>query len=159
MLLLATLRLLWRLANHPPQYADEMPAWQRGAAHGLHWLLYILMFAVPLSGYFYSLAAGFLTGKYRKAEDASKSPRGAKTTQLYLNDRGLRILAALEQVSARVAAPMGEVAVAWVMRQPAIASPIASASNLEQLQSLIRASQLQLDADAMATLNAASAEA
>jgi len=58
-LLLATLRLLWRLANHPPQYADEMPAWQRGAAHGLHWLLYILMFAVPLSGYFYSLAAGF----------------------------------------------------------------------------------------------------
>ncbi len=108
---------------------------------------------------FYSLAAGFLTGKYRKAEDASKSPRGAKTTQLYLNDRGLRILAALEQVSARVAAPMGEVAVAWVMRQPAIASPIASASNLEQLQSLIRASQLQLDADAMATLNAASAEA
>ncbi|MGE8448205.1 MAG: aldo/keto reductase [Comamonas sp.] len=108
---------------------------------------------------FYSLAAGFLTGKYRQAEDASKSPRGAKTTQLYLNDRGLRILAALEQVSARVAAPMGEVAVAWVMRQPAIASPIASASNLEQLQSLIRASQLQLDADAMATLNAASAEA
>ncbi|WP_312409175.1 aldo/keto reductase [Comamonas sp.] len=108
---------------------------------------------------FYSLAAGFLTGKYRQAEDASKSPRGAKTTQLYLNDRGLRILAALEQVSARVAAPMGEVAVAWVMRQPAIASPIASASNLEQLQSLIRASRLQLDADAMATLNAASAEA
>lgn len=108
---------------------------------------------------FYSLAAGFLTGKYRKSEDASKSPRGAKTTQLYLNDRGLRILAALEQVSARIAAPMGEVAVAWVMRQPAIASPIASASNLEQLQSLIRASQLQLDADAMATLNAASAEA
>jgi len=58
-LLLATLRLLWRLLNHPPQYADQMPAWQRGAAHGLHWLLYILMFAVPLSGYLFSLAAGF----------------------------------------------------------------------------------------------------
>jgi len=58
-LLLAALRLLWRLANHPPQYADQMPAWQRGAAHGLHWLLYVLMFAVPLSGYLYSLAAGF----------------------------------------------------------------------------------------------------
>ena len=107
---------------------------------------------------FYSLAAGFLTGKYRTAEDASKSPRGAKTTQLYLNDRGLRILAALEQVSSRLDAPLGEVAVAWVMRQPAIASPIASASNLEQLQSLIRASQLPLDDDAMAVLNAASAE-
>ena len=57
-LALATLRLLWRLANHPPAYADAMPAWQRGAAHGLHWLLYLLMFAVPLSGYFYSLASG-----------------------------------------------------------------------------------------------------
>ncbi|OON60340.1 cytochrome b [Massilia sp. KIM] len=56
-LALAALRLLWRLFKHPPEYADEMPAWQRGAAHGLHWLLYILMFAVPLSGYFYSLAA------------------------------------------------------------------------------------------------------
>ena len=55
---LAALRLLWRLFRHPPAYADEMPAWQRGAAHGLHWLLYGLMFAVPLSGYFYSLAAG-----------------------------------------------------------------------------------------------------
>ena len=55
---LATLRLLWRLANHPPAYADAMPDWQRGAAHGLHWLLYLLMFAVPLSGYFYSLASG-----------------------------------------------------------------------------------------------------
>lgn len=58
-LLLATLRLLWRLLRHPPAYADDMPAWQRGAAHGLHWLLYILMFAVPLSGYFYSLASGY----------------------------------------------------------------------------------------------------
>lgn len=55
---LATLRLLWRLFRHPPAYADDMPTWQRGAAHGLHWLLYVLMFAVPLSGYFYSLAAG-----------------------------------------------------------------------------------------------------
>ncbi|KFI06144.1 cytochrome b [Massilia sp. BSC265] len=58
-LLLAALRLLWRLFRHPPAYADEMPAWQRGAAHGLHWLLYLLMFAVPLSGYFYSLATGY----------------------------------------------------------------------------------------------------
>lgn len=56
---LAALRLLWRLFNHPPQYADDLPAWQRGAAHGLHVLLYVLMFAVPLSGYFFSLAAGF----------------------------------------------------------------------------------------------------
>jgi cytochrome b561 len=57
-LLLAALRLLWRLRNKPPAYPATMPAWQRRAAHTLHGLLYVLMFAVPLSGYFYSLAAG-----------------------------------------------------------------------------------------------------
>lgn len=58
-LLLAALRLLWRLKNRPPALPKGMPAWQRGAAHGLHHLLYVFMFAVPLSGYFYTLAAGF----------------------------------------------------------------------------------------------------
>jgi cytochrome b561 len=57
-LLLATLRLLWRLLHRAPAYPDAMPPWQRQAAHALHGLLYILIFAVPLSGYFYSLAAG-----------------------------------------------------------------------------------------------------
>ena len=107
---------------------------------------------------FYSLAAGFLTGKYRTAADASKSARGAKTTSLYLNDRGLRILGAMEAVATRLHCDLGQVAVAWVMRQPGIAAPIASASNMQQLQSLIAASRLQLDAAAMASLNAVSAE-
>lgn len=57
-LALACARLLWRLAHRPPAYPDTMPGWQRHAAHGLHGLLYVLMFAVPISGYFYSLAAG-----------------------------------------------------------------------------------------------------
>ena len=57
-LALAALRLLWRLRSRPPAYPGTMPAWQRSAAHALHGLLYVLMFAVPLSGYFYSLAAG-----------------------------------------------------------------------------------------------------
>ena len=57
-LLLAALRLLWRLRNTPPAYPATMPVWQARAAHALHGLLYVLMFAVPLSGYFYSLAAG-----------------------------------------------------------------------------------------------------
>ena len=55
---LAALRLLWRLKNSAPEYPAGMPHWQKGAAHGLHGLLYVLMFAVPLSGYFYSLSAG-----------------------------------------------------------------------------------------------------
>jgi len=58
-MLLAVLRLLWRLKNRPPAFLAAMPAWQRGAAHGLHHLLYVFIFAVPLSGYFYTLAAGF----------------------------------------------------------------------------------------------------
>ncbi len=55
---LACLRLLWRLGHRPPPDPASMPAWQRGAAHAVHWALYGLVFAVPLSGYFYSLAAG-----------------------------------------------------------------------------------------------------
>jgi len=58
-LALAALRLLWRLFNKPPAYQAGMPRWQHGAAHGLHLTLYVLMFAVPLSGYFFSLAAGY----------------------------------------------------------------------------------------------------
>jgi cytochrome b561 len=57
-LALAALRLLWRLRSRPPAYPEGMAPWQRSAAHALHGLLYVLMFAVPLSGYFYSLAAG-----------------------------------------------------------------------------------------------------
>ncbi|WP_338845471.1 cytochrome b [Massilia sp. W12] len=58
-LLLATLRLLWRLGHAAPAYPASMPAWQQRAAHSLHHLLYLLFFAVPLAGYFYSLAAGY----------------------------------------------------------------------------------------------------
>lgn len=57
-LALATLRLLWRLGHRAPAYPATMPGWQRGVAHALHGLLYLLLFAVPLSGYFYSLASG-----------------------------------------------------------------------------------------------------
>ena len=56
---LAALRLLWRLTHRPPAYPASMPSWQKNAANGLHGLLYVLMFAVPLSGYFYTLSAGF----------------------------------------------------------------------------------------------------
>ncbi len=107
---------------------------------------------------FYALAAGFLTGKYRTEADAAKSARGKNTTAKYLNERGLRILAALDTVAARYGATPGQVAVAWQIVQPGIAAPIASATSLPQLQELVKASQLTLDAEAMATLNTASAE-
>ncbi|MEG2999464.1 MAG: aldo/keto reductase [Comamonas sp.] len=107
---------------------------------------------------FYALAAGFLTGKYRSEADAAKSARGAKTTSLYLNPRGLRILDALDQVASQYQAQPGEVAIAWLLTRPGIAAPIASATSLAQLQSLVNAATLQLDAAALALLNAASQE-
>lgn len=107
---------------------------------------------------FYALAAGFLTGKYRTAADAAKSARGANTTAKYLNDRGLRILAVLDAVAQRYNATPGQVAVAWQIVQPGITAPIASATSVAQLYELVKATQLQLDSDALAQLDAASAQ-
>jgi aryl-alcohol dehydrogenase-like predicted oxidoreductase len=106
---------------------------------------------------FYALAAGFLTGKYRSETDAAKSARGKNTTAKYLNPRGLRILAALDSVAARLGATPARVAIAWVMAQEGVTSPIASATSLAQLQELVAAAQLRLDAAALAELGAASA--
>jgi aryl-alcohol dehydrogenase-like predicted oxidoreductase len=106
---------------------------------------------------YYALAAGFLTGKYRSAADATKSQRGASTVKKYLNPRGLRILAALDQVAERTGHTPAQVAIAWVMAQPAITSPIASATSVQQLQELVQAAQLKLDAEALALLDKASA--
>lgn len=107
---------------------------------------------------FYAIAAGFLSGKYRQAEDAGKSARGANTVKKYLNGRGLKILAALDEASQRTGAPQARIAIAWVMAQPAIAAPIASASNLDQLREITRAAELKLDAATMKLLDDASAE-
>lgn len=108
---------------------------------------------------FYALAAGFLTGKYRDAADAAKSMRGKATVGKYLNPRGLRILAALDDVAARTGATLGQVALAWQMAQPAVTAPIASATSLAQLQELAAAARLKLDAGSMAQLDAATAAA
>jgi aryl-alcohol dehydrogenase-like predicted oxidoreductase len=105
---------------------------------------------------YYSLAAGFLTGKYRSEADLAKSARGAKTKN-YLNDRGYRILAALDQVAARYKSTPGKVAVAWLLARPSITAPIASATSVEQLRDLLDATRLDLDLAAVRTLTDASA--
>jgi aryl-alcohol dehydrogenase-like predicted oxidoreductase len=107
---------------------------------------------------FYALAAGFLTGKYRSEADAGKSARGASTTKKYLNPRGLRILAALDEVAGTYGATPGQVALAWQIARPSITAPIASATSVQQLDELARAAQLSLDAEAIALLDEASAE-
>jgi aryl-alcohol dehydrogenase-like predicted oxidoreductase len=105
---------------------------------------------------YFSLAAGFLTGKYRSEADLAKSPRG-KRVQGYLNPRGMRVLAALDQVSARHGATLAQVAIAWLLSNPTITAPIASATSIEQLEGLIAAMQLKLEPTDVAELNEASA--
>jgi aryl-alcohol dehydrogenase-like predicted oxidoreductase len=92
---------------------------------------------------YYALAAGFLTGKYRSESDFGKSPRG-KGAGKYLDDKGKRILAAMDKVTERTGAAHAEIALAWINAQPGIAAPIASARSLEQLQSLVRGARLTL---------------
>ena len=105
---------------------------------------------------YYALAKGFLSGKYRSRADLAKSPRG-KDACAYLDERGHRILAALDEVSARHAAAPAQVALAWIMARPGITAPIASATSLAQLESLIGAVTLQLSKADMKRLDAAGA--
>lgn len=105
---------------------------------------------------YYSLASGFLSGKYRSEKDFSKSPRGGGIKK-YLDARGLRILAALDRVAAETKATPAQVALAWLMARPGITAPIASATTRAQLDELMAAASLQLDAGAMKRLNDASA--
>jgi aryl-alcohol dehydrogenase-like predicted oxidoreductase len=97
-------------------------------------------------GYF-SLARGFLSGKYRSTADAAKSARGKAAVDKYLNPRGEKILAALDAVARRNNATQAAVAIAWIGAQPGVGAPIASATSVEQVQSLAAGARLKLSAD------------
>lgn len=105
---------------------------------------------------YFSLASGFLTGKYRSEADLASSSR-AQFVKEYLNDRGTRILRALDEVARDVHSTPAKVSLAWLMARPSITAPIASATSLEQLRDLIDATELKLDAAAIHRLNNASA--
>jgi aryl-alcohol dehydrogenase-like predicted oxidoreductase len=104
---------------------------------------------------YFSLASGFLTGKYRSETDLGKSVRGGGMTK-YLNERGSRILQALDAVAQRCNTRPATVALAWLLAQPHIAAPIASATTVQQLQELTEAAHLRLDEEALLQLNDAS---
>ena len=105
---------------------------------------------------YYSLAAGFLTGKYRTQADIAKSARGTRAAATYLNEKGLRILKTLDEVAAQYKTTTGSVAMAWLLARPAVTAPIASASNLTQLHELLKSVDLKLSAETIDTLNKAS---
>lgn len=103
-----------------------------------------------------SLASGFLTGKYRTEADLSKSPRGGGVKKM-MDERGMRILAALDEVCGARGVTQAQVALAWVMAQPGLTGPIASATSLEQLDELMGSARLALTAEDLALLDKASA--
>jgi aryl-alcohol dehydrogenase-like predicted oxidoreductase len=107
---------------------------------------------------YYALAGGFLTGKYRSEKDLAKSVRGAGMKK-YMNERGFRILDALDEVAKKLQSTPARVALAWLIARPSITAPIASATNAAQLTELIEATRLQLDQQSIDRLNAASAGA
>lgn len=106
---------------------------------------------------YYSLASGFLTGKYRSEADLSKSARG-KGISKYLNERGFRILKTLDELADRYHTTQASVSIAWLLTRPAVSAPIASATSIDQIKGLTAAAELQLDDDALALLNDASRE-
>ncbi|HEX3573321.1 MAG TPA: aldo/keto reductase [Rhodopila sp.] len=109
---------------------------------------------VGVIGY-YSLASGFLTGKYRSRADMEGRTRGPRVEK-YLNDYGFGVVKALDEVAARYEAKPGQIALAWLIARPSVTAPIASATNLEQLAELAEAAEIELDAESIQKIDAAS---
>jgi aryl-alcohol dehydrogenase-like predicted oxidoreductase len=107
---------------------------------------------------YFSLASGFLSGKYRSKADAAKGARSALVDK-YFNERGLRIVDALVEVAKRNGTTAATVALAWIIARPSVTAPIASATSVEQLESLAAATRLQLSAEDLTLLTEASAPA
>ena len=105
---------------------------------------------------YFALAGGFLTGKYRSEADLNKSLRGDGAKK-YLTPKGIKILTALDKISAELNSTPASVAIAWLLARPSVTAPIASATSIEQLQSLIAATELKLTKEALEVLNDASA--
>jgi aryl-alcohol dehydrogenase-like predicted oxidoreductase len=109
---------------------------------------------VGVIGY-YSLASGFLTGKYKSRADIEGRPRG-RGVEKYMTDHGFGVIKALEEVAARYEAKPGQVALAWLIARPSVTAPIASATNLGQLAELVEAAEIDLDAESIQKIDVAS---
>ena len=103
---------------------------------------------------YFSLASGYLSGKYRGAGDLSKSPRGARV-QPYMEGRGPAVLAAMERIAGETGATLPQIALAWVAAQPGVTAPIASATSLEQLDEIMGSEALRLSPEQLAALTGA----
>ncbi len=144
-------------AHHLPRYESLQPEYNLVARPSYEGALEDLCVAehVGVITYF-SLAAGFLSGKYRGEADLSKSQRGGGVAK-YMTAKGTAVLAALDTIAADLEATPAQVALAWVMARPSVTAAIASATSLDQVTDLVSATRLGLSAADMAALDAASA--
>jgi aryl-alcohol dehydrogenase-like predicted oxidoreductase len=143
-------------AKKLPRYEVEQPEYNLCERKKFEGSLRDLCIAEGLGAIvYYSLASGFLSGKYRSKADLEKSARRSGVEK-YLDERGFRILKALDTIAERHAAKPAEVALAWLIAREGVTAPIASATSLEQLGSFVRAAQLKLSAEEIQSLTAAS---
>lgn len=143
-------------ANGFPKYVALQPHYNLVEREGFEKNYAPLVEEYELSVFpYWSLAAGFLTGKYRTKDDLNKSVRGEGVAK-YLNEKGLAVLSALDKVSAAHNSQPATVALAWLLANPVITAPIVSATNEKQLQTLFDAPNLQLTSEDLALLNDAS---
>ncbi|MCD9097482.1 aldo/keto reductase [Luteimonas fraxinea] len=145
--------------HHLPRYETLQPEYNLVDRAGYEAALEPLVreHGLGVIGY-YSLASGFLSGKYRTEADAAKSSaRGAQVVKQYLNARGKRVLAALDDAACRHAATVAQIALAWLIARPGVTAPIVSATSITQLRELAAARTLLLTKSDIAALDGASA--
>ena len=144
-------------AHHLPRYESLQPHYNlmERAEFENELLPVVQHFGIGVVPYF-ALAAGFLTGKYRSAQDVEGKARG-KMVGKYANEHGFAVVKALDEVAQQVGGNATQVALAWLMAAPGITAPIASATSLAQLEDLLKAAELHLPASAIEKLNAVSA--
>lgn len=104
---------------------------------------------------YYSLASGFLTGKYRSEADLNKSVRG-QGVRKYLNEKGMQVLKVLDEIAENHQTTPATVSLAWLLSKPTITAPIVSATNEKQLASIIEATRLRLEFEDLERLNVVS---
>ncbi|MCX5514241.1 alcohol dehydrogenase [Kaistia algarum] len=140
--------------NGLPRYDVLQPEYNLFARSGFEGTLQDLCLSAEIGVVtYYSLASGFLTGKYRSEADLGQSPRGGGIAS-YMNDRGFAILATLDEVAAAHHANATEIALAWLMARPGVTAPIASATSVAQLQNFAKAAELTLTSEQIARLDA-----
>ena len=107
---------------------------------------------------YYSLASGFLTGKYRSEADVGNAQRGAGVKK-YINPKGMAVLKALDDAASKAGATLAQVALVWLLQRKSITAPIVSATSLKQLDDVLNSTTLELDPESVAALDKASAPA